>query len=165
MLLPGTYIGIDPGLTGAVAVLVVSPSAEPLLTVVDLPVVDRSGGAVKRAVCVKSLIDLLAYLAPPGARAALEHVHAAPGQGVAGVFSLGHSAGVCEAALAARGIPSTLVRPATWKAALCVPADKNGARERAAALLPFGARCWPRAKDHNRAEAALLAYYAAHLNA
>lgn len=53
------------------------------------------------------------------------------------------------------------VYPSAWKAATMTPADKNGARARAAEVFGVEAarKWWPLSGDHDKAEAALLAAY------
>jgi hypothetical protein len=56
-------------------------------------------------------------------------------------------------------VPITIVHPRTWKRALGVPREKDGARARASQLLPAHAHLWPLKKHDGRAEAALIATY------
>lgn len=144
--------GIDPGLDGAVAFL----GEE--LTVVDMPVLRLSrGGKQKRDLDAHGLAHLLRTT--PIDHAFVEAVGARPGQGVTSTFSLGRSVGIIIGVLATLDIPLTLVSPAAWKRSLTVPKAKDGARSRASQLLPKSAQLWARARDHGRAEAALLALY------
>jgi crossover junction endodeoxyribonuclease RuvC len=89
----------------------------------------------------------------------VERVGAMPGQGTSSMFAMGKATGIVIGALAALGLPLTLISPVTWKRALQVPAAKDGARARASQLLPGSAAQWARVKDHGRAEAALIALY------
>ena len=151
-------LGIDPGLSGAVALYVADTGA---LVVHDMPTLDLArGGKAKReldAVELARLIDA----AGPIAHAYIEQVGAMPGQGVSSVFSFGKSYGLALGVLAANFIPHTLVPPQRWKRALGVPAAKDGARARASQLLPAHAALWTRVKDDGRAEAAMIALYGA----
>jgi crossover junction endodeoxyribonuclease RuvC len=92
-------------------------------------------------------------------RACIELVGAMPGQGVSSMFAFGRASGLVEGVIAALGVPLDAVPPATWKASLRVPREKNAARARASQLLPNAAHWWPLAKHDGRAEAALLALY------
>jgi len=59
-------------------------------------------------------------------------------------------------------IPLTIVTPASWKKAMKLPGGKDGkepARTLAIDLFPLCAQHFSRKMDHNRAEAALLAYH------
>jgi len=64
--------------------------------------------------------------------------------------------------LAGMGIEVTLVAPATWKRALGgLSSDKEKSRQRAIAEVhPDHVGLFARKKDHNRAEAYLMALYA-----
>jgi crossover junction endodeoxyribonuclease RuvC len=64
-------------------------------------------------------------------------------------------------ALAAGGVPYTIVTPQKWKPAVGVlkGADKEASRQRALQLFPDQATNLARKKDHARADAMLLAYF------
>jgi crossover junction endodeoxyribonuclease RuvC len=149
-------VGIDPGLSGAIAVIGVAGRMD----VYDIPTFDLvRNGKKKREVDIYALArlpcwDNIDY-------AWLEQVGAMPGQGVSSVFSFGQTYGIIKGILAARQVPFDTVTPRVWKAALHVPAAKDGARARASQLMPGAADRWARAKDDGRAEAALIAYYGA----
>ena len=83
------------------------------------------------------------------------------GQGTTSAFPQGKAYGLILGIIAALKIPLTNVPAATWKRALAVPSDKDGARARASQLLPHLADCWKAKGAHGRAEAALLALYGA----
>ena len=83
-----------------------------------------------------------------------------PGQGVTSMFNFGYSAGVLAGVCAGLMIPVVLYRPAVWKRAASVPADKGAARQMAQRYWP-GCRDFDRVKDDGRAEAALLARWVA----
>jgi crossover junction endodeoxyribonuclease RuvC len=154
-----TILGIDPGLSGALAIV----RGHQLLAVHDLPAEPIGGtGTVKRRLAAAELAELLWRNTWAGAGslvAVVERVNAMPGQGVASVFSLGDTAGCLRGVLQAAGIRIEYVTPASWKKALRVPADKGGARAVALAQWPEQADTFSRARDHNRAEAALIALY------
>lgn len=149
------YIGVDPGVSGGVAII----SARGVLSVHDMPtrkvMVARQS---RREVDAHALAELLRPLAD-GALAIVERQSARPGQGVTSMFGLGRSLGVVLGTMAGLGIPVRMVAASAWKPALGVPADKRLVRARASELLPAGAGEWRRKKDHGRAEAALLAMY------
>lgn len=89
----------------------------------------------------------------------VEKVSAFPGEGVTSSFRFGRAAGICEALPSVLDYPAIIVPPVTWKRFLKVPAGKDGSRALAVALAPHLAAHFKRAKDHNRADAFLLAYY------
>ena len=149
------YLGIDPGLTGAIALVNADGT---LFAVEDLPTTARGSGRVKRELDAAGLVHLLRPHAADIAFGLVERVGAMPGQGVASMFSLGHSTGVLDGILAALGIPHRVVTPATWKKLAELPADK-------ALTLSAARRRWPgasltRVRDHGRAEALFLALVA-----
>ncbi|SEQ01239.1 crossover junction endodeoxyribonuclease RuvC [Ectothiorhodospira magna] len=153
---PRLVLGIDPGLTGAVAALDPHHRVELLE---DLPTVARGGGRVRRELDPAGLTHLLRPIAGDVRLAVVEQVASRPGQGVASVFSLGHTAGAICGVLAALGIPMVLVPPTAWKKAAGVPSgsDKGMSRTIAARLHP--GIDLSRKRDHNMADALLLARY------
>lgn len=156
----GLVVGIDPGLSGALAVL---DSQGTVFAVEDLPTLYRGKGRVKHELDPAGLAHLLRPYAAELRLAVVEQVASRPGQGVASVFSLGHSYGAIVGTLAALVIPVRLVLPATWKAAVGLPAKAEKDASRALAARLFPGEPLHRVKDHNRAEALLLARYAQHL--
>jgi crossover junction endodeoxyribonuclease RuvC len=148
-------IGIDPGLSGALAFLPDGGAT----AIFDMPVhLLVRGGRRKREIDTAGLVALVADHGPID-HAFVEQIGAMPGQGVSSVFALGKGYGMILGVLAALAVPITLVAPAKWKRALGVPAAKDGARARASQLMPAAARQWPLVKHDGRAEAALLAFY------
>lgn len=146
------FLGIDPGLTGALALL---DARGALFQVEDLPTIARGKGKVRQEIDAAALARLLRPHAADIELAVVEQVSAMPGQGVASVFSLGHTLGAIVGVLQALAIPLHLVTPAQWKKAAGVSADKDLVRAAAVRLYP--AAPLDRKKDHNRAEALLLA--------
>jgi len=155
-------IGIDPGLTGAIAALDFRGT---LLSVRDMPTMQVGAGSAKVKRCVNgaALSDILRDMSSGNSDDVLvvvERVSAMPGQGVAGVFSLGETAGCIRGVLAARRHAMEYVSPRTWKRHFGMTADKEQARAKAIWLYPSAPLS--RVKDHNRAEAILLALWGIH---
>lgn len=149
--------GIDPGLSGAVAIY---DTATGVVETTAMPVHRLArGGKAKREVDPHGLAGLL--VGNRIGHAIVEQVGAMPGQGTTSMFAFGRSYGIVLGVLAAAGVPMSLVPPARWKKALGVPSAKDGARARASQLLPDAADQWARATDDGRAEAAMLALYGA----
>lgn len=146
-------LGIDPGLSGAVAALDL-PNKR--LVTTAIPTFEVNG---KRSVDHRALFLWLRNF-EHAEMGLVEQVSAMPKQGVVSMFSFGSAYGACQMGLAAIGIPWRRVPPGEWKKALAVPADKDASRMRASQLLPWAAAEWSRKKDHNVAEAALIALYA-----
>lgn len=150
-------LGIDPGLSGALAFLDIELGT---CLVVDMPVLE-----VKKGAGTAKQIDLSALAARIDEanikHAYLERVSASPQMGVTSAFNFGLGYGAIRGILAASFVPTTLITPAEWKRALKCPTEKDGARARASELLPRFANLWPLKKHDGRAEAAMLAYYGA----
>ena len=161
-------IGIDPGLTGALALFVPpvnAPAAMGALRIEDVPTFalpkSKAGKTVLKKhvdlMALGRLIDDLVGTSQPVVF--IEQVSAMPGQGVASTFDFGRTTGILLGATAAHLLRIEQVTPASWKKALKVPASKDGARARASQIWPQHAATWARAKDDGRAEAALIAFY------
>lgn len=154
------YIGIDPGLSGAVARY--DPETNGLI-VHDVPTHElKRNGKTKREVDLHSLARIMDDLTKePGGSILIEQVGSMPGQGVSSVFAFGKVYGILLGVSAATFVPLDTVTPAVWKKAMGVTASKDGARAKASAILPGWSNLWARVKDDGRAEASLLAVYAA----
>ena len=151
--------GIDPGLTGALAVLINGR----LIDVADLPVREEGVGTVKRrldaAVLAAMVREVRRQYGVDSELAVIERVGARPDQGVATTFSLGHTAGVVEATMLALGVPVQFADPVKWKRLAGLGRDKSDARAAASLAYPEQAGFWRLKSQHNRAEAALIARY------
>lgn len=147
-------VGVDPGVTGAVAFLYDSGEAQ----LFDIPVRQRFGGKY-RQIDAQELAGLfLAFHVPP--LAYVEEVHAMPKQGVTSTFGLGQSAGIIEGVLAALDIVVIHSKPQIWKKHFnLIRAEKDASRLLAIRLYPKLATQLSRKKDHGRAEALLIARY------
>lgn len=151
-------IGIDPGASGAVAIL--DSKTGKLIDVFDMPAVEVViGGKTKRRVSAELLAAELDHYAREDAIAWVEQVGAMPGQGVTSMFAFGESAGIARGVLAGLRIPTFTVTPGAWKKASKVNASKDGSRAKAAQIWPDKAASFKRVKDDGRAEAALIAAY------
>lgn len=160
-------LGIDPGFTGAVATLALWPArGVQLLDVQDMPVASvKSGRSTKSEVLLPQLATLIqssAGVLDLPVQAYIENVHAMPGQGVTSMFRFGKVFGNLEGVLAALNIPTTHVSPAEWQRVAQVRKDPDAGRLRASQLFPRRADLFARKKDHNRADAALIAYAGAY---
>jgi crossover junction endodeoxyribonuclease RuvC len=152
------FIGIDPGLDGAIAFFNIDYAG---FSVTDMPTVEvLRSGKKKREVNAQMLSSVISSIGPD-AVAVMERVNAMPGQGVTSVFSFGRSSGIVEGVLAGLQIPLTIVTPQAWQKAASVRGGKDGARQRATELFPAYAGLFARKKDDGRADAACMAWYAA----
>lgn len=144
------FIGIDPGLNGAVACI-----DGDAVWVERVPTVHL---AKRRQPVIMGMVKLLerAFYPTLTSFAILEAVHSMPKQGVASSFSFGRGFGMWEGILAALGIPYQLVSPQAWKAVMLRDTDKS----KGAAKL-VASRLWPALGKltDGEAEALLLAEY------
>ncbi|KKL60170.1 hypothetical protein LCGC14_2208000 [marine sediment metagenome] len=161
------YIGIDPGLDGAMAVLRSDQRSRVVFidNLFDTPSTSVVKGRKKRRVYDTSAMARLfrTYLLNHRREeiiVALEAVHAMPGQGVTSMFSMGRGFGQWEGIIAAFQLPLEYVTPRVWKNKMVgVGTDKNASRLKAIDLFPGVADQLARKKDHGRAEALLIAEY------
>lgn len=145
--------GIDPGITGALAVLADGAYCD----VIDLP---TCGHRKTRWIdSAKLAAQLRGYRAAhPGADvlAVVESVHAMPGQGVTSMFGFGRSCGIIDGVLGALGIRAEYVTPQAWKRAHgLIGSHKDASRVMAATRYPTASLS--RKRDCGRADALLMA--------
>lgn len=145
-------IGIDPGVTGALALL---DTNGVLLDAQDMPN-DNNGRVTIPLAC--SIIgqwcnDFYVQCA------VVEHVGSMPGQGVSTTFKFGRATGVAETLPLLFSLPVHLITPAVWKRHLGLTKDKDSSRQLAIRLWPTMATTVFRTKASGqaRADAALLA--------
>jgi crossover junction endodeoxyribonuclease RuvC len=152
-------IGIDPGLTGALAVI----DEHHVVSVEDMPVYQiRSGKKVKQTLDLPTLRNLLA--AQPIDHVVIERVAARPGQGTASMFNFGYGAGAVYGLVVGLQIPCSFVTPQAWqKAAGCGPSP-DAARQRAGQLYPEIADRLTRKRDAGRADAILIGHHGRNLS-
>lgn len=160
-------IGIDPGLTGAVAMI---NTANGICDVQDLPTVElEGGGLVMRRIQGRTLGLQIRQMVPPGCYPLvfLEQVGAMGGQNNA-VQTQASLAGTFMGIRCVLDIlrwPPKLVQPQKWKARFGLKRQK-GEKESAykGRHLQMARQLYPSAplslaKHHNRAEALLIAHY------
>ena len=163
------YIGIDPGLSGAVGVIdegTINTQDPITVSVFDTPTVLVEGEKTKRKYLGRAMALLLEpYAKRSDVLAVLENVHAMPKQGVSSSFCFGEGKGRWEGILDAYSIPTELVSPQRWKKAIMADQGKakSAARFKAMALFPSLADQLKLVKHDGRAEALLMAEYARRL--
>lgn len=153
-------IGIDPGLSGAMATY--DPVAHEIRGLISMPILKLiQGRHTSKSIDIHQLKkhfdtvcenhDILGIV--------IEKVHASPQMGVASSFKFGDTFGITRALAEATGNNVHYVSPASWKPKLLLNSDKKQSIEKARKV--FGKSPWfiHDSKD-GPAEAALLAYYA-----
>lgn len=150
-------VGIDPGLTGAIAIV------DTVSKVIDMPVVDKR-------INVPALLDIMGQVLP-STPIYIEPQQPMAKQGLSSTAKTMLNYGLILGALIGDGFKVVEVPPNRWKGAagLRKPNGWNGrnwpiaakekARERALRLYPGLSDRLARKKDHNRAEALLIATY------
>lgn len=148
-------LGVDPGLSGGLAVVAGSPVR--LLEVIDVP---TTGTKAKRRIETLAVMRLLQSHQID--HAYIERAQAMPKQGSSSGFIYGRAVGALEACIEGMLIPLTVIEPTAWKKAhALMKCEKEDSRQRAIRLFPGNHNFFDRKMDHNRAEAALIAWYGA----
>ena len=153
-------IGVDPGKDGAMALLCDGK----LITTSDIPLWNVDG---KKCVDPRQLeqdIEELLAMAeaenPSGTSIiVLEKAQVMPRQGGASGFEYGRTNGIIEGVCWNARVPMYYVRPNNWKKRAKLGKDKDDALDRARQMFPHLCDEFRRKRDHDRAEAALIAVY------
>jgi crossover junction endodeoxyribonuclease RuvC len=141
-------IGIDPGVTGAIAFL-----GE---RVIDMPIMSADKKGKRNQINAAELYNILKEV-PGDSIVYLEKTHAMPKNGAIASYSQGDSNGCIRAVCACLGLRVERVTPQAWKKHYSLGSDKETVRAKAIELFPDAPLS--RKKDHNRAEALLIAEY------
>lgn len=155
-------VGVDPGLTGAVASIDNTGGG---ILFYDTPTLQvKSGKSYKNVIDMPAAVRILQELKPT--YLVIEKVQAMPGggersMGATSAFNFGMGFGIWLGIIAAMKIPYEQVHPATWKAKLMagMTKDKDASRLRAMQIYPDVADRLNLKKHHGRADALLLATY------
>jgi len=151
------YAGIDPGVTGAVALVTVDPENGTGLTIHPTPVLwVRVGKSQRRRYEIAPLLDLLRSF-PAITLAYVEEQHARPGQGVASTFATGYGAGLWTACLVACHIPFVAIHPRRWRQQVGLPHAKDYKTRKAQVRLAASRRFPDSAIQLDHADAVMLA--------
>ena len=154
------YIGIDPGLTGAIVAIMDNE-----IVVTDTTTISTKVGKKNKTLYdVQGMVAALKEFTDSkyDVRVALEKVHSMKGQGVASTFSTGEGFGLWKGIITAMGFSMQLVTPQAWKKVMMdgtTGKDKDADRLRAIELFPEAYDKLQRKKDHGRADALLIAEY------
>ena len=149
-----SIIGIDPGFSGAIAII-----EDDTLCIFDMPVLEYKVSKKKNRKEVNLAQISKIINKPHNPMTFIEALAGMPGMGGTQMFTFGQAYGMTKACLALNNCPYILVSPQKWKKHFNLTKDKNKARELAQKIFPNKAHMFSRKKDDGRAEAALIADY------
>ena len=148
-------LGIDPGITGGLAIVEITDVSTIVIDAIDVPVIGTGAKERVESIAIQKWIGQ-----HQPALACIERAQSMPKQGSSSGFKYGRAVGALEAAIALSGVPVQIIEPSVWKRALHLPGkDKEAARQRALELFPAAHALLARKKDHGRAEACLIALF------
>ena len=147
-------IGVDPGLTGAFALLDDEGGIE---EVIDMPITAKTSGKgnqLNAALAADIMVQLTCF---PIDAVVIERVGPMPGQGVTSMFGFGRSLGVVEGVAASCNLPVKWVTPQKWKKHFgLIGKDKDASRTLVIERFPTDSDLFKRKKDIGRADAVLI---------
>tara|TARA_B100000780_G_C20812829_1_gene322952 strand:- start:68 stop:556 length:489 start_codon:yes stop_codon:yes gene_type:complete len=150
-------IGIDPGLSGGIAIL----EDKKIKELFDMPVMPdgkKNKRQLNSALLVKLIKDNIKDL--EDTVMIVEQVNAMPGQGVTSMFNFGQTFGAIKGICAALGLPIFFVRPAKWKKHFeLINSSKDASRTKAIEMYPSISEQLSKKKDVNKSDALLIARY------
>jgi crossover junction endodeoxyribonuclease RuvC len=148
-------IGIDPGLSGAIVIFENgSPTKWYKMPTMKIGAANRVNASALAAIIRPSIY------ADIETRTYVEQVSSMPGQGVASMFSFGHSAGVIQGVLGAFRMPVKMVTPQSWKkAAGLIGKNKDASRTLAIQMWPDWRELDKKGVGQAYADAAFIALY------
>ena len=150
-------VGIDPGLSGGIAIL----EDNKVKMLFDMPVMS-DGKKNKRQLNSALLAQLIKDNIKNTENTAIvvEQVNAMPGQGVTSMFNFGHTFGAIKGICAALSLPIFFVRPAKWKKHFeLINSSKDASRTKVIEMYPSIAEKLSKKKDVNKSDAILIARY------
>lgn len=148
-----SLIGVDPGLSGAIAAI-----DDDGLHLYEMPVLEYTvtGGKIRKEVNCGKVREILRKF---DERQAYMELISGYGSQAFTEFRFGEAYGMMKACMALTSTPYALVPPRTWKKYFGLTRDKDHARELAQQKFPERAKSFARKKDDGKAEAALIALY------
>ena len=150
-------VGIDPGLSGAIAIL----ENNKVLNIFDMPVM-AEGKKNKRQLNSAQLVSIIKDSPRPDAEIAVvvEQVNAMPGQGVTSMFNFGQTFGAIKGVCAALELPIFFVRPSKWKKHFeLINSSKDSSRTKVIEMYPSLSSQLAKKKDVNKSDAILIARF------
>ena len=150
-------IGIDPGLSGGIAILENNKIKE----MFDMPVMaegKKNKRQLNSALLVQLIKDNIGDI--NDSVVVVEQVNAMPGQGVTSMFNFGQTFGAIKGICAALNLPIFFVRPAKWKKHFeLINSSKDASRTKVIEMYPSIAEKLSKKKDVNKSDAILIARY------
>ena len=150
-------IGIDPGLSGGIAIL----DDLKIFDIYDMPIMSE-GKKNKNQLNSAQLVNIIRKNLIPNGNTFLivEQVSAMPGQGVTSMFNFGQTFGSIKGICAALNLPIFFVRPAKWKKHFdLINSSKDASRTKVIEMYPSISPRLSKKKDVNKADAILIARY------
>ena len=150
-------IGIDPGLSGAIAIL----ENNKVLNIFEMPVMSE-GKKNKRQLNSAQLVKLLKDNISENEEVSVivEQVNAMPGQGVTSMFNFGQTFGAIKGICAALSLPIFFVRPSKWKKHFeLINSSKEASRTKVIEMYPKLSNQLAKKKDVNKSDAILIARF------
>ena len=128
-------IGIDPGLSGAIAIL----EDGKVQNIFDMPVM-AEGKKNKRQLNSAQLVNIIKENTKINEEilVVVEQVNAMPGQGVTSMFNFGQTFGAIKGVCAALKLPIFFVRPSKWKKHFeLINSSKDASRTKVIEMFPI----------------------------
>ena len=150
-------VGIDPGLSGAIAIL----EDNKVLGIFDMPVM-AEGKKNKRQLNSSQLVNIITDNTDNTQEIAVivEQVNAMPGQGVTSMFNFGQTFGAIKGVCAALKLPIFFVRPSKWKKHFeLINSSKDSSRTKVIEMYPSLSNQLSKKKDVNKSDAILIARF------
>ena len=150
-------LGIDPGLSGAIAIL----EKKKVLNLFDMPVM-AEGKKNKKQLNSAQLVNIIREnsIGDNEIAVVVEQVNAMPGQGVTSMFNFGQTFGAIKGVCAALNLPIFFVRPSRWKKYFeLINSSKDSSRTKVIEMYPSLSSQLAKKKDVNKSDAILIARY------
>ena len=150
-------IGIDPGLSGGIAIL----ENNKVQQLYNMPVMSE-GKKNKKQLNSAQLVNLIKSNIEPQEEVSVivEQVNAMPGQGVTSMFNFGQTFGAIKGVCAALGLPIFFVRPSKWKKHFeLINSSKDASRTKTIEMYPSLSDDLSKKKDVNKSDAILIARF------
>ena len=150
-------IGIDPGLSGAIAII----ENNTVLGIFDMPVM-AEGKKNKRQLNSAQLVNIIKEYVKKEEEivVVVEQVNAMPGQGVTSMFNFGQTFGAIKGVCAALNLPIFFVRPSKWKKYFeLINSSKDSSRTKVIEMYPSLSNKLSKKKDVNKSDAILIARF------